>query len=98
MELLVRADMLAEQLDVTVAQIHQTIEGNRMPVVQLTEDGYVVEAEVAQRIRMIYRNAASYEVAEPRRIPMGQRDWTAGDQTDADRGHRQFVREHSSGW
>jgi hypothetical protein len=99
-ELITRADILAEQLNVTVEQIHQTIEGCRLRTIGRTEDGYLVESEVADQIRKIYRNAATQVVQEPRRTPMGQRDWTVGDTIDAQAGGRQFEREHGgrSGW
>lgn len=85
MDLITRADILAEQLGVTVDQIHQTIEGNGLRTIGRCEDGYLVEAKVALQIKAIYRNAATQLVAEQVRTPERLRDWTGADTVEAQR-------------
>ncbi len=62
MDAITRADVLAEKLGITPGQVHRTIEGNRLRTVGRQDDLYLIEADVAEQITAIYRNAAEQDV------------------------------------
>lgn len=76
---------LAQELGVTPSQILVTLAGNHIPFTHSPNTGNVfVSDEMAERVRRIYRNAATQPVQEPTPTPLHQRDIDPADMRDFD--------------
>ncbi len=58
------ADQLADEIGVTPSQVLTTIRGNGLPFTRVAGT-YVVDPEVAEHIRTLYRNAGPSQEGRP---------------------------------